>query len=180
MVHALEYNKRLQANKVKLSQTVSSVTTVLQQYDYGYGEFNTSSGNVDTSKNNGQIGKITGSINGTSQWNQGFSYDELGRLSNVAEHQGSTMTTQTYSQSYTYDVYGNRFQSANTTLGLPAVVSTDYDTTPNNRFKSTGTTATTYDAAGNITQDLKFRNLKYEYDANGRQSAAKLIDNTSL
>src|SRR5207248_259390 len=38
----------------------------------------------------------------------------------------------------------------------------------------------TYDAAGNITIDTKFRNLKYEYDANGRQTAAKLLDNTSV
>src|SRR6266576_785948 len=42
------------------------------------------------------------------------------------------------------------------------------------------TTATSYDYAGNITQDLKFRNLKYEYDANGRQSAVKQIDNTGV
>jgi YD repeat-containing protein len=88
-VHTLAYNRRLQASQVKL--TLNS--TVLQQYDYGYGEFNTSSGAVDTSKNNGQIGKIDGTIGTTPQWNQGFSYDELGRLSNVTEHLGSTMTT---------------------------------------------------------------------------------------
>lgn len=179
MVHALEYNRRLQANKVKLSQTVSSTTTVLQQYDYGYGEFNTSSGSVDTSKNNGQIGKITGSINGTAQWNQGFTYDELGRLSNVAEHQASAMTTQSYSQGYDYDIYGNRHQSANTTLGLPAVTSSEI-VAGTNRFINSGSTPTTYDAAGNITVDTKFRNLKYEYDANGRQNAVKLPDSTSV
>ena len=33
--------------------------------------------------------------------------------------------TETYSQGYTYDPYGNRFQTANTTLGLPAVASTE-------------------------------------------------------
>ncbi len=179
MVHALEYNRRLQANKVKLSQTVSSTTTVLQQYDYGYGEFNTSSGNVDTSKNNGQIGKITGSINGTAQWNQGFTYDELGRLSNVAEHQSTAMTMQTYLQSYDYDIYGNRHQSANTTLGLPAVSSSEINAATN-RFITSGSTPTTYDAAGNITIDTKFRNLKYEYDANGRQSAVRLPDDSSV
>src|SRR2546422_221814 len=52
-VHSMDYNRRLQASRVKLSLS----STVLQQYDYGYGAFNTSSGAVDTAKNNGQIGK---------------------------------------------------------------------------------------------------------------------------
>jgi RHS repeat-associated protein len=179
MVHALEYNKRLQANKVKLSQTVSGTTTVLQQYDYGYGQFNTSTGNVDTSKNNGQIGSVTGKTNGTTQWLQGFTYDELGRLSNVAEYQSANMSSQTYSQAYTFDRYGNRFQSANTPLGLPAVSASEINAATN-RFIASGSTPTTYDAAGNISIDTKFRGLKYDYDANGRQTAAKLLDDTNI
>jgi YD repeat-containing protein len=78
-VHTLNYNRRMQASQVKLSLS----STVLQQYDYDYGEFNTSSGAVDTSKNNGQVGKITSTIGTTAQWNQGFSYDELGRTLRV-------------------------------------------------------------------------------------------------
>ena len=174
-VHELSYNRRLQASQVKLSLG----STVLQQYDYGYGEFNTSSGSVDTSKNNGQIGKVTGTIGTTAQWNQGFSYDELGRLANVTEHQGSAMTTSNYSQNYAYDRYGNRSQSANTTLGLQAVSSSEI-LAATNRFIATGSTPTTYDEAGNITTDTKFRGLKYEYDANGRQSEVKALDDTSL
>lgn len=179
MVHALEYNKRLQPNKVKLSQTVSGTTTVLQQYDYGYGQFNPSTGAVDTSKNNGQIGSITGKINSTTQWLQGFSYDELGRLSNVKEFQSANPASQTYSQSYTYDAFGNRFQSANATLGLPAVSASEI-TKATNRFIGTGATPTTYDESGNIKQDTKFRNLKYDYDANGRQITAKLANDTNV
>ena len=163
-VHTMTYNRRLQPSQAKL--TLSS--TVQQQYDYSYGEFNTSSGNVDTSKNNGQLGKVLGTIGSTAQWNQGFTYDELGRLSNVAEHQGSTMTTQTYAQAYGYDRYGNRNQSANTTLGLPAVASTDYSSSTN-RF---GSSLATYDSAGNITTDSKFRGMSYSYDANGRMVSA--------
>ena len=174
-MHTLSYNRRLQASQVKLSLG----STVLQQYDYGYGAFNTSSGDVDTSKNNGQIGKVLGTIGTTAQSNQGFSYDELGRLSNITEHQSSSMTTQTYSQSYSYDLYGNRSQSANSTLGLQAISSSEINTATN-RFIATGSTPTTYDGAGNITVDTKFRSLKYEYDANGRQSAVKLLDNTGL
>lgn len=179
MVHALEYNRRLQASQVKLSQTVGGTTTVLQQFDYGYGTFNSSTGAVDTSKNNGQIGSITGKINGVTQWLQGFEYDELGRLKNVAEYESGSMSSQTYSHGYTYDRFGNRFQSANTTLGLPAVSASEINAATN-RFINTGATPTTYDAAGNITIDTKFRSLKYEYDANGRQTAAKLLDNTTI
>lgn len=146
-VHTLAYNRRLQASQVKL--TLSS--TVLQQYDYSYGAFNTSSGDVDTSKNNGQIGKVLGTIGTTAQWNQGFTYDELGRLSNVTEHQGNSMSTQTYSQGYTYDRYGNRFQSANSTLGLQAISSSEINSATN-RLINSGPTPSTYDAAGNITQ----------------------------
>jgi RHS repeat-associated protein len=165
-VHTLAFNRRLQTSQMKL--TLSG--TVQQQYDYSYGQFNTSAGAVDMSKNNGQIGKIDSTIGTTPQWNQGFSYDELGRLTNVREHQGSSLSTQTYSQSYAYDRYGNRTQSVNSLLSLPAVSTTDYDTTNNNnRFVSS---VATYDAAGNITTDAKFRSLTYAYDANGRQKSA--------
>jgi RHS repeat-associated protein len=167
-VHTMSYNRRLQASQAKLSLGSS----VLQQYDYGYGEFNTSTGAVDTSKNNGQIGKITGTIGTTTQWLQGFQYDELGRLKNVAEYQSGSMSSQTYSQGYTYDRYGNRFQSANTTLGLPAVSSSEV-VASTNRFINSGSTPTTYDAAGNITTDTKFRGMNYSYDANGRMTFAE-------
>lgn len=47
-------------------------SSVLQQYDYGYGTFNTSTGATDTSQNNGQIGSIKGTIGTSVQWLQGF------------------------------------------------------------------------------------------------------------
>lgn len=75
-VHRMDYNRRMQPSQVKLSLG----STVQQQYDYNYGEFNTSTGAVDTSKNNGQIGKIVGTIGTTAQWSQGLRYDELGRI----------------------------------------------------------------------------------------------------
>lgn len=165
-VHTMAFNRRLQVSQMKL--TVSSA--VQQQYDYSYGQFNTSTGAVDTSKNNGQLGKIDATIGTTAQWNQGFSYDELGRLANVAEHQGNTISTQTYAQGYGYDRYGNRTQSANATLGLPSVSASDYDTSNNNNRFVSGVAS--YDAAGNVTSDAKFRSLTYTYDANGRQTSA--------
>jgi len=51
---------------------------------------------------------------------------------------------------------------------------------PRRWFIASGTTPTTYDDGGNITQDTKFRSYKYEYDANNRQTGVKLADNTSV
>jgi RHS repeat-associated protein len=174
-VHAIDYNRRLQTSKVTLKQNSSS-TSPLQQYDYGYGAFNSSTGSVDTSKNNDQLGKIVSTIGNSIKWTQGFNYDAVGRLSTVAEYQGD-MGASVYQQDYTYDRWGNRLQSANTTLGLPAVTASEM-VAATNRFVTSGSTPTTYDEAGNVTSDTKFRNLKYEYDANGRQKTVKLLNDT--
>ena len=176
-VHLVDYNKRLQTSKVTLKQNASA-SSPLQQFEYGYGTFNSSTGAVDTSKNNGQIGKVVSKIGNDTQWTQGYIYDSIGKLSSFAEHQGN-MGASTYQHSYTHDRWGNRFQSANATLGLPAVSSGEVNPATN-RFINTGATPTTYDATGNITTDTKFRNLKYEYDANGRQHTVKLINDTTL
>jgi RHS repeat-associated protein len=53
-------------------------------------------------------------------------------------------------------------------LGLSAVSSSDI-TAGTNRFVSG---VASYDYAGNITTDSKFRSLNYAYDANGRQTSA--------
>src|SRR6185369_9816789 len=182
-VHSIAYNNALQVSQIKLKQ--SSSGSELQRYDYLYGQVTQSNGAVDKSKNNGQIGRIDGVINGSStkEWEQRFSYDELGRLSTAAEYQQGTGSTPTWKQEFTYDRYGNRFQwgSGNTGVGFTPVVSSDISPSTN-RFISTGSTPITYDAAGNITQDKKFRidpqadGMNYTYDANGRQITAAGTD----
>lgn len=172
-VHSVAYNNALQVSQVKLKQ--SSSGSELQRYDYLYGEVTQSNGSVDKSKNNGQIGRIDGIINGSStkEWEQRYSYDELGRLSVASEYQQGTGSTPSWKQEFTYDRFGNRFQSGsgNTGVGFTPVVSSDI-TAATNRFITSGSTPVTYDAAGNITQDAKFRFMNYTYDANGRQTAA--------
>jgi hypothetical protein len=182
MVHSIDYNHALQASQVKLKQ--SSSGSELQRYDYQYGEVTQSSGSVDMSKNTGQIARIDATINGSStkEWDQRFSYDEVGRLSVASEYQNGTGSTPTWQTKYTYDRWGNRMQSGSTNnfgVGFVSVTGSDIDAATN-RFITSGTTPTTYDAGGNITQDTKFRNYKYEYDANSRQTAVKLADNTGV
>ena len=121
------------------------------------------------------VGRIDGTINGSStkEWEQRFSCDELGRLSLAAEYQQGTGATPSWKQEFTHNRYGNRFQSdTSNNFGVPftTVVSGDINANTN-RFISTGSTPITYDAAGNITQDAKFRFLNYSYDATGRQTA---------
>src|SRR5215217_4484860 len=153
-VHSIAYNNLLQVSQIKLKQSSSGAE--LQRYDYQYGEVTQSSGSVDMTKNNGQIGRVDGVINGSStkEWDQRFSYDEVGRLSTASEYQQGTGSTPSWKQEFTYDRYGNRFQSGsgNTVLNYTPVVSTDI-TASSNRFITSGATPVTYDAAGNITQD---------------------------
>ena len=176
-VHSMAYNSALQVSQIKLKQ--SSSGSELQRYDYLYGQVTQSSGSVDKTKNNGQIGRVDGIINGSStkEWDQRYSYDELGRLSTAAEYQQGTGGTPTWKQEFTYDRYGNRFQSGsgNTGTVYTPVVSTDIDANTN-RFISTGSTPVTYDASGDITQDAKFRFMNYTHDANGRQLTASAMD----
>lgn len=182
-VRSVAYNNALQVSQIKLKQ--SSGGSELQRYDYLYGQVTQSNGSVDKSKNTGQIGRIDGIINGasTKEWEQRYSYDELGRLSIASEYQQGTGSNPSWKQEFTYDRYGNRFQSGAGNSGVPytTVFSGDIDTATN-RFISTGATPTTYDAAGNITQDKKFRldpqgdGMNYTYDANGRQITAAGTD----
>jgi len=166
-VHTMDYNSRLQPSNAKLSYGGNEQ----QRFDYSYGQVNQSTGSVDITKNNGQIGRIDGFTGGTKLWDQRFTYDSLARLSQSAEYQG-TSGPLTYQAHYDYDIYGNRFQyQQNINLAYTTVQPADVDST-RNRFISTGTYPTTYDAAGNITADTKFRGMNYTYDANNRQRSA--------
>jgi YD repeat-containing protein len=112
-VSSTALNRRLQPVEVKLKNSSGSE---LQRFNYSYGEVTPSSGIVDTSKNNGQIGRIDGYINGgsTKEWDQRFQYDEVGRLKTAAEYQQGTGSTPTWQMKYTYDIWGNRYQSGST------------------------------------------------------------------
>jgi len=173
MVHSLLYNRALQASEIKLKQSATGAE--LQRYNYSYGEVSQSSSSVDTTKNNGQIARIDGYINGAKQWDQRLSCDSLSRLSTAAEYRGDN-GVQLWQVSYDFDRFGNKRQSANSTLGLPSISSTDYDPANSNRFAPS---VASYDPAGNILSDAKFRGMNYHYDANGRQTLAEHVDHTS-
>jgi len=177
MIHSVAYNRALQPSEIKLQQTTNGPE--LQRFNYSYGTVNQSSGVVDTTKNNGQIGRLDGYINGAKQWDQRYVYDSMSRLSIAAEYQQGDNNTRTWQTQYDYDRFGNRMQyQGNYNVAFTQVQASDFNA-DRNRFVETGSTATTYDAAGNITTDRKFRDLNYSYDANGRMLAAEHTDHTN-
>ena len=168
-VQTLALNDRLQTT----NQTLSKSSTVLQKYDYGYGQID-GSGNLDTTKNNGQLGKIESYIAASKQWTQKFSYDSIGRLSQSQELRGDNSSL-TYKQTFDFDRFGNMYRKAanNPTTGqanpLPYNPIEDTDISKaSNRFN----TNTNYDDAGNVVTDNKFRTMGFGYDANGRMVKA--------
>jgi RHS repeat-associated protein len=172
-----KYNDRLQLE----SQTLVKNNTVQQKLVYGYGEINPSTGLL---ANNGKVSKVENYVGGDTttpfkQQEQQFVYDSIGRLKQSVEKRGDT-GAQVYQQTYSYDRFGNRYQKAadnqNSGISYQAVEDTDIDKA-RNRFTFP---TITYDNAGNITTDNKFRyQQSYWYDANGRMIKAQTqLNNT--
>jgi len=158
-------NERMQMT----GQELKKGTNVLQKYVYGYGEVN-SSGSLVDSKNNGQLGQVESYIGTNKQWTQKFTYDSIGRLTETKEFRGSTSFL-SYKQTFDFDRFGNMYRKAanNQTAGQETPIAympiEDSDISKStNRF----TSDTTYDEAGNVINDAKFRSMVFAYDANGR------------
>ncbi len=172
-VENFTYNSRLQMTSLDLTKS----GTQLQHYDYKYGVYNPTNNSVDETKNTGQIARIEGFIATAKQWQQNFVYDSLGRLSSAREFRGDN-GQQVWLVNYEYDVFGNRYQKQAQNGGNPFTqvwVESGQVNQADNRFNS----GVTYDNAGNITVDSKFRNLQFQYDANNRQKQSANLDGSN-
>lgn len=166
------YNSRLQLQSLDLTRS----GTQIQHYDYKYGVYDPVANTVDETKNNGQVAQIEGFMSGQKQWQQRFAYDKIGRLSSAREFRGDN-SQQSYLINYEYDVFGNRYQKQAQNGDNPFTqvwVETAHVNQANNRFS----TGATYDNAGNVTVDSKFRNRKFQYDANNRQKQSRNLDDS--
>lgn len=130
--------------------------TLLLDFDYG------------TTNNNGNLrtGKIT---IGSHVFQQSYTYDGINRLKTASESKAGVAT---WSQTYQYDQWGNRWVIAGADCApysdlvpLTPVSSGDYASPVTNRLRS-GSGYYTYDAAGNITVDKN--QWTYAYDAENR------------
>ena len=166
-----DYNDRLQMQ----NQSLMKGSEVLQKFSYEYGRVDLATGNVDTTKNNGQIGRIESFIGSNKQWSQRFGYDELGRLSEAREYKAGDNAQLSYKQKFDFDRFGNLYRkaSSNSTTGqqnpLPFVPIESADI---NKSKNQLATDSVYDNAGQVITDNKFRQMNFAYDANGRQIKA--------
>lgn len=172
------YSMAYDAQRAQLSSiTLAHGANVLQKYEYKYGAVDMATGLVDASKNNGQLARIESTVGAQRQWQQRFQYDALGRLASASEHHGETLQNRSYLLNYDYDVYGNRYQKAARNQGNQVaqwwVEDGAYAETTNRL-----TSGLTYDDAGNVTADGRFRQRKYEYDANNRQRRSANLDDT--
>lgn len=164
-------NDRLQM----VSQNLTRGSEVLQKYDYGYGQIDTN-GDLDTSKNNNQLARVESYIAGDKQWTKKMSYDSIGRLSEEKELRGDN-GQQVYLSKFDFDRFGNMYRKATNNGGSLAY--TPIEDSDVSRATNRFTTNTTYDDAGNVIQDAKFRNRNFSYDANGRMFKTTSTDNTS-
>jgi RHS repeat-associated protein len=160
------YNTRLQMAVAELGTSSSHAADSCRVYSYYVGGVpstcsESSSAWPTGSNNNGNVAGYyyTDDVNALSH-TATYQYDSLNRLGSAAAS-GSVA----YSQTLSYDNYGNMSCSAN-----PAetnCLQTTYNTTLNNNQISNYT----YDAAGNVTNDGTY---SYQWDAEGRLTAVTL------
>jgi RHS repeat-associated protein len=99
-----------------------------------------------------------------------YTYDTLNRLGTATAK--SLAGTTLWSQTYTYDRWGN-----GTCSGTGLCPSLGYNTTNNNQLATIGSSSFSYDAAGNMTTDPSNATAHtYQWDAEGRVSS---VDNGS-
>lgn len=175
-VESFTYNSRLQMKSIDLTRS----GTQIQHYDYKYGVYDPATNTLDETKNTGKIARIEGFITTAKQWQQNFAYDSLGRLSSAREFRGDNPAPsgKVWLTNYEYDVFGNRYQKQAQNADNPFEqkwVEAGQVDPATNRFNS----GVTYDDAGNVTVDSRFRNLAFQYDANNRQKQSSAVDGSA-
>jgi RHS repeat-associated protein len=141
------YNNRLQPTQIQLGTAASPASLLQLDYTYNTAGQSDNNGNVLTQK-------ITIS---STVINQSYGYDAVNRLTSASE-------TGAWSQTYTYDQWGNRAVSASSGYVLSPLTPTllsQYNVGMNRL------NANLYDGAGNQTQEGSSRS--FTYDGENRQ-----------
>ena len=149
------YNRRLQPTQIGLgtarttTATLDTATSPRLLLDYSYG----------TTTNNGNVASQQIRV-GTLDLTQSYAYDKLNRLTGATERRSGTPT---WSQTYQYDVYGNRAVTAGRNHGsheaLTPSALTSFNVSTNRLLGGAA-----YDGAGNLTLDWGGRRFKYDGD----------------
>ena len=157
------YNVRLQPTQIGLGTTQATggltatgtrPTASLLLLDYSYG----------AGSNNGNVLSQRIRVGTSLNQNQAYTYDALNRLKTAGETGSGTA----WSQTYTYDRYGNRRVTAGASHGsnqaLTPQSTADIATATNRLAGLKGVNAVAYDAAGNLTADWAANAFKYDGD----------------
>ena len=157
------YNARLQPTQIGLgtTQATGSLTATgptptagLLLLDYSYG----------AASNNGNVLSQRIRVGTSLNQNQVYTYDALNRLKTA----GETGSGAAWSQTYTYDRYGNRRVTAGASHGsnqaLTPQSTADIAAGTNRLAGLNGVNAVAYDAAGNLTADWAANAFKYDGD----------------
>ena len=153
------YNLRLQSTQIGLGTTkatggLTPEGSGLLLLDYSYG----------AASNNGNLLSQRIRVGTSLNQNQAYTYDALNRLTTAAESGSGTA----WSQTYTYDRYGNRRVTAGAVHGSNQALtpqSTADIAAGTNRLAGTkGVNTVAYDAAGNLTADWAANAFKYDGD----------------
>ena len=156
------YNARLQPTRIGLGTveatgdtlvatatgTVPTAGLLLLNYSYG------------TTANNGNVVSQQIQVGDSLDQTQTYTYDKLNRLTGATERRSGT---ETWSQTYQYDVYGNRAVTAGRNHGshqaLTPSALTSFNASTNRLLGGAA-----YDGAGNLTLDWGGRRFKYDGD----------------
>ncbi len=162
-----QFNEQQQATQLALG--TSPTDTSLWKLNFEYGEIDVN-GNVDTSKNTGNIARQTISFTGLpNSLVQAYKYDSLYRITEAKE---TSHNQQIWKQAYGYDRYGNRTgfsqdvggQQLNiNNLTLPQI---DQNT---NRFSANQ--GYTYDKNGNLIRNAE--NWQFIFNGDNKQTQVK-------
>jgi RHS repeat-associated protein len=120
--------------------------------------------------NNGNLLRQEIYVPGANYFQQSFTYDELNRLTSIAEKLNGTGSN-SFKQSYGYDRWGNRtIDQANTTTNVPHPAYTV--NSGNNHLVAPAGSYLNYDNAGNLTQDYtaQWPDAINQFDAENRLS----------
>jgi RHS repeat-associated protein len=165
----------VQNSKVLISNfdyTASDGSLCKQNYEFGEIDAN---GNVNTSKNTGNIAKLTNSFNGLAQpFVQTFKYDSLNRVTEAKELNNGTTTWQ---QGWNYDRFGNRTSFNSQAIGQTAITTTPNIDQNTNRFVS----GVQYDKTGNVVQDVVNGQVRnFVFNGDNKQVHVKDANNTPI
>lgn len=173
---AAKLNSRLQVTELALGVSAGDGSRLKLNYEYG--ELNTD-GTVNAAKNAGNIAKQTISFAGQAgPFVQTYKYDALDR---ITEAQETINGTQSWKQTFGFDIYGNRTNFSQiigsaslqiTNITLPTVDSAT------NRFTTTPGQGYSYDANGNIIGDpQKSQARSFTFNGDNKQTQVRDVTN---